>query len=88
MIINCVSAVKIDDLIHALQINHEAIHGPLGVQGTLEGFDENDANTVSVTISQLSPYTNYTITLCARTSVGCGNATSTVGQTDEDGGCI
>ena len=72
------------------QINHEAIQGhlsSLGVQGTLEGFDENDANTVSVTISQMSPYTNYTITLCARTSVGCGNTTSTVGQTDEDGKC-
>ena len=79
---------KIDVSCWAIQIIHEAIQGslgPLGVQGMLSRFDPNNANTVSVTISQLSFNTNYTITLCARTSVGCGNATVAVGQTDEDG---
>lgn len=71
-----------------LQLSHRAIPGalnPIGVQGSLDNFDQNDPNRVLATISQLSPNTNYSVTLCARTSVGCGNLTLSAGQTDEDG---
>ena len=46
-----------------------------------------DNSTTSTRLSSLAPNTDYTITICATTSVGCGNITSTVGLTNEDGMC-
>ena len=36
-------------------------------------------------ITDLTPNTNYSITVCAFTSVGCGPLSIRVNQTDEDG---
>lgn len=42
-------------------------------------------NATSFILPSLTPYTNYSITVCATTIVGCGNATYTEGLTNEDG---
>ena len=36
-------------------------------------------------LQSLTPNTNYSVIICARTSVGCGNITAAVGLTNEDG---
>ena len=41
-----------------------------------------DADTLTKTLTSLTPNTDYTITLCASTSVGCGPVTSATNRTD------
>ena len=43
------------------------------------------AGDTQLVITDLTPNTNYSITVCALTSVGCGPLSSRVNQTDEDG---
>ncbi len=71
------------------QVSHDPILGtfdPLGNVGTLSNPSiQSDSNAVSVTISGLSFFTNYTVSICALTSAGCGNISSNNAQTNEDG---
>ena len=50
--------------------------------GSPYNLREGDTRLV---ITDLTPNTNYSITVCAFTSVGCGPLSSRVNQTDEDG---
>ena len=44
-----------------------------------------DRLATSTKLSSLAPNTNYSIIICATTRVDCGNITSTIGLTNEDG---
>ena len=72
------------------QVTHEPLPAPLdldppGAQG-MPGSPYNlTAGDIRLVITDLTPNTNYNITLCAFTSVGCGPPSSRVNQTDEDG---
>ena len=77
-------------LVHNLQ--HQVTHDPLpaprdppGEQG-MPGSPLNlTAGDTWLVITDLTPNTNYNITICAFTSVGCGPLSDRVNQTDEDG---
>ena len=43
------------------------------------------AEDTRIVLEGLSPNTNYSITLCAFTDIGCGNTTNSINQTNEDG---
>ena len=70
------------------QVTHDPLPAPLdppGEQG-LPGSPYNlTAEDTELIITVLTPNTNYNITVCAFTSVGCGPLSSRVNQTDEDG---
>ncbi len=58
----------------------------MGTVGTLSNPSiQSDSNAGSVIITGLSPFTNYTVSICALTSAGCGNISSNTAQTNEDG---
>ena len=69
---------------------HQVTHDPLpahppGVQG-IPGSPYNlTAEDTHLVITELTPNSNYSITVCAFTSVGCGPLSIRVNQTDEDG---
>ncbi|XP_064385915.1 uncharacterized protein LOC135334596 isoform X5 [Halichondria panicea] len=69
-------------------VSHDPILGnfdPLGTVGTLSNpFIQSDSNAGSVIITGLSPFTDYTVSICALTSAGCGNISSNTAQTNED----
>ena len=73
-------------------LQHQVTHDPLparldppGEQG-MPGSPYNlTAGDTGLVITELTPNTNYSITLCAFTSVGCGPLSRRVNQTDEDG---
>ena len=60
---------------------------PAGVPATNIPTPYRDltAENTSIVLEGLSPNTNYSITLCAFTSTGCGNTTTSINQTNEDG---
>ena len=72
------------------QVTHEPLPAPLdldppGAQG-MPGSPYNlTAGDIQLVITNLTRNTNYSITVCAFTSVGCGPPSSRVNQTDEDG---
>ena len=70
-----------------LQVSHDPIMGAfLGTVGTLSNPSiQSDPNAGNITITGLSPFTNYTVSICALTSAGCGNISSNTSQTNEDG---
>ena len=57
---------------------------PPGEQGMPESPYNLTAEDTWFVITDLTPNTNYIITVCAFTSVGCGPLSSRVNQTDED----
>ena len=69
-------------------LQYQVTHDPLPVDGE-QGMPESPYNLTAedtrLVITDLTPNTNYTITVCAFTSVGCGPLSSRVNQTDEDG---
>ena len=71
-----------------VQITHEPLPvllNPPGTQG-MPGSPLNlTAEDTQLVITDLTPNTNYNITVCAFTSVGCGPLSRRVNQTDEDG---
>ena len=74
---------------------HQVTHGPLpapldlpGVQGSPESPHNLSAGDTQLIITNLTPNTNYSITVCAFTSIGCGPLSHIVNQTDEDGKAI
>ena len=77
-------------LVHipSMQITHDPLPAPLdppgeqGMPGSPYNLTAGDRRLV---ITDLTPNTNYNITVCAFTSVGCGPLSSRVNQTDEDG---
>jgi len=70
------------------QVTHDSLPAPLdppGEQG-MPGSPYNlTAGDTGLIITELTPNTNYSITVCAFTSVGCGPLSRRVNQTDEDG---
>jgi len=56
--------------------------GEQGMPGSPYNLSEGDTRLV---ITDLTPNTNYSITVCAFTSVGCGSLSMERNQTDEDG---
>ena len=67
---------------------------PLGDLGVAESPTPNtgspgkytfSASTTAVTLSALTPFTNYTVSVFASTSVGGGNKSSLIEQTEEAG---
>ena len=48
-------------------------------------YNLTEPSSTSFVLSSLTPNTNYSISICATTSVGCGNSTDVVGLTNEDG---
>ncbi len=73
---------------NVLQVSHDPIMGTfLGTVGTLSNPSiQSDPNAGSITITGLSPFTNYTVSICALTSAGCGKISSNnTAQTNEDG---
>ena len=61
----------------------------MGKIGVLSNpFIRNDSDATSIIISELSPFTNYTVSICALTSTGCGIISNSTAQTDEDGTLI
>ena len=71
-----------------VQITHEPLPvllNPPGAQG-MPGSPYNlTAEETRLVITDLTPNTNYNVTVCAFTSVGCGQLSSRVNQTGEDG---
>ena len=70
------------------QLTHDPLPALLntpGVQGMPGILYNLTAGDTRLVITDLTPNTNYNITLCAFTSVGCGQLSSRVNQTDEDG---
>ena len=76
-----------------MQITHAPIQLPAYGQGE-EGQESSmftspyilaEPSTTSFVLSSLTPNTNYNITVCATTIVGCGSSTNAVGLTNEDG---
>ena len=71
-----------------VQITHDPLPAPLdppgaqGMPGSAYNLTEED---ICLVITDLTPNTNYNITICGFTSVGCGPLSSRVNQTDEDG---
>ena len=64
-------------------------YGP-GEEGQLSSnvtspYNLTDPSARRFNLQSLTPNTNYSVTICATTSVGCGNTTSAVGLTNEDG---
>ena len=48
-------------------------------------YNLTDPSARRLVLQSLSPNTNYSVIICARTSVGCGNTTTAIGLTNEDG---
>ena len=46
---------------------------------------EPDQEETRIVLEGLSPNTNYSVTLCALTSAGCGDTAMYINQTNEDG---
>ena len=71
-----------------MQITHDPLPAaldPPGEQG-MPGSPYNlTAEETRLVITDLTPNTNYNVTVCAFTSVGCGQLSSRVNQTGEDG---
>ena len=70
------------------QVTHDplpAAFDPPGVQGFPESPYNLSAWDTQLVITDLTPNTNYSVTVCAFTSVGCGPLSSRVNQTDEEG---
>lgn len=76
-----------------MQITHTPIQLPTYGQGE-EGressmfaspYNLTELSATSFILSSLTPNTNYSITICAATIVGCSNSTDAVGLTNEDG---
>ena len=72
-----------------LQLEHSALpsQDPPGtladnIPSPYSGLTAGDTQLV---LEGLSPNTNYTVTLCAYTSSGCGVPTTAINQTNEDG---
>ena len=59
--------------------------GPLGEVGIPDSPAVLDEQATSLTITELTPNTNYSIEVYANTSAGEGNRATAVNQTDEDG---
>ena len=71
-----------------VQITHDPLPAPLDPpeeQGMPESPYNLTAEDTRLVVTDLTPNTNYNITVCAFTSVGCGPLSSRVNQTDEDG---
>ena len=80
---------------HVLMPSHQVTHGPLpapldppGVQGFPESPHNLSAGDTQLIITNLTPNTNYSITVCAFTSIGCGLLSHIMNQTNEDGKAI
>ena len=76
-----------------MQITHAPIQLPIYGQGE-EGQESplfpspyvlTEPSATSFILSSLTPNTNYSITICATTIVGCSNSTDAMGLTNEDG---
>ena len=76
-----------------MQITHMPLQLPTYSQGE-EGqrsstfpspYSITEPSAMSLILSSLTPNTNYSISICATTIVGCGNGTNAVGLTNEDG---
>ena len=74
-----------------MQVTHDPLPAALGQPGE-QGMPGSPLNLTTgdtrLVITDLTPNTNYNITVCAFTSVGCGPLSSRVNQTDEDGKSI
>ena len=72
-----------------LKISHKAIIGDFDPPGNLSSlgspFIQNDPFSTGLTLNELTPYTNYTVSVCALTFAGCGLNSMSIAQTDEDG---
>ena len=80
-------------LMYLMQIIHTPIQLPNYGQ-TEEGressmftspYNLTDPLATTFVLSSLTPNTNYSITICATTIVGCSNSTDAMGLTNEDG---
>ena len=70
------------------QVTHNpllAVLGPPGVRGMPGSPYILSAGDTRLVIASLTPNTNYSVTICAFTNVGCGNLSRGMNQTDEDG---
>ena len=76
-----------------MQITHVPIQLPIYAQGE-EGQESSmfpspyiltDPSATSFILSSLTPNTNYSISICATTVVGCSESTDAMGLTNEDG---
>ena len=70
------------------QVTHDPLPAPLnppGVQGFPGSPHNLSAGDTQHIITHLTPNTNYSITVCAFTNIGCGHLSHVVNQTDEDG---
>lgn len=78
---------------YLMQITHTPIQLPSygqreeGQKSSLftSPYNLTEPPATSFILSSLTPNTNYSITICATTTVGCSNSTDTVGLTNEDG---
>jgi hypothetical protein len=76
-----------------MQITHAPIQLPIYGQGE-EGKESpmfpspyilTEPSATSFILTSLTQNTNYNITICATTTVGCGDSTDAMGLTNEDG---
>ena len=83
--------VNTGNMLRTLIVEWEPPDSPAGIiitymvtyNDTTEDIDSNDTN---YTITGLSPYTNYSVTVLTCTSNGCGNNSDvTIGTTAEEG---
>ena len=70
------------------QLEHTPLLGvyqPLGETGTVGSPVDLPSDASSLTITGLTPYTNYSVVVYASTIGGSGNRSSLIQQTEEDG---
>ena len=73
--------------IPSIQIFYSPLPGliPIGQFGDQESsFELDDVNAVSVNVTGLTPNSPYEVTICARTSTGCGVNTTLSQITTQD----
>ena len=71
-----------------LQVEYDIVPGTEGDLGTPGSPHGLPADATALVITELTPNTNYSVTVYASTSVGGGQEAIEVGQTDEDGNMV
>lgn len=68
-----------------LQVTYQALQNDATLGSPDSPHNITDPTKSSITISGLTPNSDYNISVCAYTSVGCGENTNDTSLTSEDG---